>query len=229
MPFHQPLESLRRYFDKFEVPLPLAMELLRKTDDLERGANPYGWRDILMEEIGLSRAEYEILTDSVAVPLWQLYGFPNGTADAEVITGLSHAKQFARRVSITYDDLISILKTRFINPHSDLIPKLERLGVDFAMLAELKTKNDAPTDAKFDAVLANLTLPPDPAEYGGAPNAPKNDYTPIRAWVKDNDNYARIMGLITHGSLIFLRGFRNCGRVSGAKEVPHGRGPEHCQ
>ena len=43
--------------------MPLAMERLRKTDDLERGANPYGWRDILMEEIGLSRAEYEILTD----------------------------------------------------------------------------------------------------------------------------------------------------------------------
>jgi hypothetical protein len=27
----------------------------------------------------------------------------------------------------------------------------------------------------------------------------------------------------------FLRGFKNCGRVSGAKEVPHGRDPEHCQ
>ena len=55
LPFHQPLENLRRYFNKFEVPLPLAMERLRKGDDLERGANPYGWRDILMEEIGLSR------------------------------------------------------------------------------------------------------------------------------------------------------------------------------
>ena len=78
LPFHQPLENLRRYFDKFEVPLPLAMERLRKSDDLERGANPYGWRDILMEELGLSRDEYEILTDSTAVPLWRMYGFPNG-------------------------------------------------------------------------------------------------------------------------------------------------------
>src|SRR5207249_1840154 len=53
LPFHQPLENLRRYFDKFGAPLPLAMELLHKSDDLERGANPYGWRDIWMEEIGL--------------------------------------------------------------------------------------------------------------------------------------------------------------------------------
>jgi hypothetical protein len=27
----------------------------------------------------------------------------------------------------------------------------------------------------------------------------------------------------------FLRGFKNCGRVSGAKEVPHGRDPDHPQ
>ncbi len=187
LPFHQPLENLRRYFNKFEVPLPLAMERFRKNDALERGANPYGWRDILMEEIGLSRDEYEMLTDSNTVPLWRMYGFPNGTADADVIAGLSNAKQFARRVGIPYDDLVALLKTRFINPNSDLIPKLERLDVPFAMLAELKTNNDAATDARFDALLAQLALAPDPAEYGGD----------IKAWVKNPENFARIMGLIT--------------------------------
>jgi hypothetical protein len=187
LPFHQPLENLRRYFNKFEVPLQLAMERLCKSSDLERGANPYGWRDILMEEIGLSRAEHEVLTDSTDVPLWSMYGFPNGTADADVLAGLSNAKQFTRRVGITYEDLICILKTRFMNPNSDLISKVERLGVNFAMLTELKTKNDPPTDAKFDALLAALAAPPDRAEYGGD----------IKAWVKDDENYARIMGLIT--------------------------------
>jgi len=185
LPFHQPLENLRRYFNKFEVPLLLAMERFRKNDDLERGANPYGWRDILMEEIGLSRDEYEILTDSNAVPLWRMYGFPNGTADANVIVGLSNAKQFARRVGITYEELVSALKTRFINPNSDLIPKLERLGVSFATLKALK--DGTITDPDFDKLLAALAVAPDPAEYGGD----------IKAWVKDNDNYARIMGLIT--------------------------------
>ena len=187
LPFHQPLEHLRRYFDKFGVPLPLAMERLRKSNDLDRGANPYGWRDILMQEIGLSRAEYEILTDSNAVPLWRMYGFPNGTTDTVVITTLSKAKLFTRRVGITYEDIVSILKTRFVNPNSDLIPKLERLGVPFAMLAELKTKNDAPTDAKFDALLPKGAGALDPMEYGGD----------IKAWVKRQDNYDRIMGIIT--------------------------------
>ncbi|GLV54150.1 hypothetical protein KDH_09990 [Dictyobacter sp. S3.2.2.5] len=187
LPFSQPLENLRRYFNTFEVPLPLAMESLRKAEDLERGANAYGWRDILMEEIGLTRAEYEILTDSHAVPLWRMYGFPAGTADDNVITGLSNAKQFTRRIGITYADLVALLRARFINPNSDLIPKLERLGVSFALLAELKTKNDAATDARFDALLAQLPQPPDPAEYGGD----------IKGWVKRQDNYDRIMAIIT--------------------------------
>ena len=195
LPFQQPLENLRRYFNKFEVPLPLAMERLRKSDvlDVDRTSSPpppladYGWRDILMEEVGLSRAEYEILTDSGAVPLWRMYGFPSGTLDANVAADLSNAKQFARRLEISYEELVSLLKTRFINPNSDLIPKLERLGVSFAVLAELKTNNNAATDSKFDALLAALAVPPDPAEYGGD----------IKAWIKNQANYNRIMGLIT--------------------------------
>jgi hypothetical protein len=187
LPFHQPLENLRRLFEKFEVPLALAMERLRKTDALERGANPYGWRDILMEELGLSREEYEILTDSIAVPLWRMYGFPNGTVDEDVTAGLANAKLLARRVGISYEDLVSLLQTRFINPNSDLIPKLERLGVPFALLAELKTNNNAATDARFDAMLAQLAVAPDPAAYDGD----------IKAWVKNPDNFARIMAIIT--------------------------------
>jgi hypothetical protein len=187
LPFHQPLENLRRYFDKFDVKLPAVMEVLRKNDDLERGSNAYGWRDIWMEQAGLSRADYEILTDSNAVPLWRMFGFPKGTADGDVISQLSNAKKFADRISISYEDLFSILATRFINPNSSLIPKLERLGVNFATLAELKAKNDAATDNNFDAQLAALAVPPDPSEYGGD----------IKGWVKNNANYARIMGLIT--------------------------------
>jgi hypothetical protein len=185
LPFHQPLESLRRYFSKFEVPLALAMEQLRKSDDLERGGNSYGWRDILMERLRLSRAEYEILTDSAAVPLWRMYGFPNGTVDADVVAGLSNAKQYAHRIDISYTDVVPLLQTRFINANRDLIPKLERLGVSFVTLKALK--DGTITDANFDSLLTRLAVPPDPAEYGGD----------IKAWVRNNDNYSRIMSLIT--------------------------------
>ncbi|HEY0377591.1 MAG TPA: neuraminidase-like domain-containing protein [Pyrinomonadaceae bacterium] len=185
LPFHQPLENLRRLFDKFEVRLPVALEQLRQGDALERGAAAYGWRDVLMEELSLSRGEYKILTDAAAVPLWRMYGFPSGTTNANVIAALSNAKQFSRRLSVTYEELVSILKTRFVNPNSELIPKLERLGVPFAALQALK--DGTITDAQFDALLPTDTLAPDPALYGDD----------IKAWVKEQDNFDRIMGIIT--------------------------------
>jgi len=184
LPFHRPLENLRRYFDKFEAPLPSAMERLRKNDSLERGTNPYGWRDILMEEVGLSRPEYEILTNSTSVPLRRMYGFPNGTADSDIISTLSNAKRFTRRVGITYEEIVAILKTRFVNPSSDLISKLERLGVSFATIKAFK---EGMPDADFDNLLPKGAGAPDPKAYGGN----------IKAWVKNQANFDRIMGLIT--------------------------------
>jgi hypothetical protein len=184
LPFHQPLESLRRYLEKFGVPLTLAMERLRKSDELERGGNPYGWRDILMEELLISRAEYDLLTNGT-LTLQRIYGFASGKSEVETIAELSNAKKFARRIQITYEDIASLLKTRFINPNSDLVPKLERLGVSFATLQALH--DGTITDVAFKAMLPQGAGAPDPVEYGGD----------IVAWVKQTDNYARIMGLIT--------------------------------
>jgi hypothetical protein len=186
LPFHQPLENLRRYFIKFQVPLALAMERLRKSDDLERGVNPYGWRDILAEELDLSRDEYDLLTNN-ALTLKQIYGFDPAKTDDQVSDELSNAKAFSRRAEISYQDVVSLLSARFINPNSDLIPKLSKLGVNIAMLVELKTKNDAATDKKFDDLLPQGAAAPDPAEYGGD----------IKKWVKDVDNFNRIIALIT--------------------------------
>jgi hypothetical protein len=185
LPFHRPLENLRRYFDKFEEPMPPAMERLRKNENLERGTNPYGWRDILMEYIGLSRPEYEILTNSNSVPLWRTYGFPSGMAESAIIATLSNAKRFTRRVGITYEEIVAIIKTRFVNPSSDLIPKLERLGVSFADLKAFK--EGTMNDAAFDKLLPTGAGAPDPKAYGGN----------IKAWVKNQANFDRIMGLIT--------------------------------
>jgi hypothetical protein len=92
------------------------MERFRVSDALERGTAPYGWRDLLMEEARISRAEHKIFTDSTAVPLWRMYGFPNGTADADVVAGLSNAKEVTRRLDITYDDLMRVLLNAICEP-----------------------------------------------------------------------------------------------------------------
>jgi hypothetical protein len=181
LPYHQPLETLRRYFAQSGMPLAKAMERLRPWNGLEHG-NIYGWRDILAEELEISRQEYAILTDS-SLTLNQIYGFDAATDALTVIAELSNAKKFCRRVGISYDDLVALLGTRFINPNVDLVPKLQRLGVPFPTLQALG--EGRLTDAAFLALLPIGDGAPDPARYGG--NIPK--------WVKDN--YSQIASILT--------------------------------
>ena len=184
LPFNQPLESLRRYFNRFDVLQQVTMEQLCLTDDLERGANSYGWRDILMEELGLSRQEYQLVTDSTVT--WkQAFGFDQNKPDSEVLAILSNAKLFARRIGVTYEELVALLKTRFINPNINLIPKLERLGVPFATIQALYEGRISERD--FNALLPTGLLAPDPSQYGGN----------IVNWIKDEKNYGRIKSIIT--------------------------------
>jgi hypothetical protein len=194
LPFHRSLEVLRRYFQAFNGPLAQAMETLRGDDGIDPvGTSPYGWRDILLERLAMSREEFRLLSDHT-LTLQQLYGFDSDVTDAEVISGrhnvpgkpdfggLIGVKAFARRIGVSYDDVTALLKTRFVNPNASLVPRLERLGVSFATLKAYK--DGQLTDAQFTALLpAGL----DPAEYGGD----------IGAWVKNDATYARIMSLLT--------------------------------
>ncbi len=182
LPFHQPLENLRRYFDQFEVPLPNVMAALRKNDGLERASETeYGWRDILMEELRISRAEYRLLSDRT-LTLQHLYGYSSATPEADILSTLANAKTFTRRIGISYEEIIEIIKTRFVNPNAVLIPKLERLRVPFATLKAFK--DGAIADAEFDKL---IPIELDITQYGGD----------IKAWVRNDANYAKIMGLIT--------------------------------
>jgi hypothetical protein len=199
LPFHQPLETVRRYLEKLDFPLVKAMEALRVNDGLERPTpadadNPieYGCRDIWLEEIGSSRAENEILSDSNQVPLGKMFGFPDSLTSENIIAELRNAKNFSRRVGITYEDLINILKTRFVNPNSHLIPKLEKLGMPFATLKSFG--DHAIDDVAFDRLLHSLDNPPDPAQFGAPPGASADDFVPVLTWVKNE--IAHIMGLI---------------------------------
>jgi hypothetical protein len=189
LPFDQPLESVRRYLDHFQAPLGRVMEALRKDDALERGSETgYGWRDILMEELRLNREEYRLLTDH-ELPLLDLYGFPPGTSPDEVLAVLSNARTFARRMDLSYDDLLEILKTRFVNPMSTLILRLERLGVTLATLTDLRQQliDETITPQQFRDELAPGL---DEAQYGGD----------VGTWVRDEARFTAILGLLTLAS-----------------------------
>lgn len=183
LPFHQPLEALRRYFEHFEVRLHEVMTAMREDEQLDNADDlnemAYAWRDILMEQLQLSRLEYMILTDS-SKPLEVLYGEPNADED-ELIRRLSNVQVFTRKVEITYEELIDITQTKFINPNSHLIPKLEKLGVNFRQIKDLK--DGILTEAQFrDLLPQDLDL----TRY--------REDGDIKKWIEDN--YDLIMGLI---------------------------------
>jgi hypothetical protein len=181
LPFHQPLEALRRYFEHFDVPLHEAMERLRESDALERTGGPadasYGWRDILLERLQLSRPEHTILTDSTT-SLSILYG-ESGLGEGDLIDELSNAKRYSRKLGLSYEELIEITRTQFINPRSHLLPKLEKLHVNFATI-------QAFVDGALSAAAFNALLPDDldAAAYGGD----------VNQWLQNHE--AEIMSLI---------------------------------
>ena len=171
LPFHQPLENLRRFFERFDAPLPRVMEALRMDERLERGSEAYGWRDIRIEELRLSRAEYHRLTDETLSPR-HLYGYPEAAGgEAKVPKELRNAKAYAQCVDISYDELMQLLTTQFVNPGSAFFLKFQRLGVSAGELKDFLANRIS--DETFEKALAPRI---DASEYGGD----------IKAWVRNH-------------------------------------------
>lgn len=172
LPFNQPLEALRLYYSKMKVPLYEAMEKLRKHDGLDSDA-PYGWRDIYLEYLGMSREEYAILTETKDVAVY--YGEAAGTdLNALFSADNTYAKVFSRKVGITYKELVAIVKTQFINPGSHLIPKMERLYMGLPTI--IAFLNGGISNADFDNLLPEMTDELIENKYGGD----------VKQWLRDN-------------------------------------------
>lgn len=115
LPFHRDLETARRLYESLGTQLGAAMTLLRAGDSVDAPHGGYGWRDICMEHLGLSRTQHQVLTDR-ALTLQQLLGYPGATATADIVTELSRVKAFARRLDVTYQEFVALLRTRVIAP-----------------------------------------------------------------------------------------------------------------
>jgi hypothetical protein len=175
LPFHRPLEQLRQYFALFGVPLQDAAVALLPASSMA------AWTAILSEQLGLSTQEYQLLTDHW-LGLAPVYGYPPATTDQAAVAALSNVQDFCRRIGIAYDDLFSILGTRFVNPATALLTRLEALSMPFATLMNLNANPAANTTAFLQALPPGL----DQAAY---------DNGNVVTWV--TSNYDQIMRLIT--------------------------------
>ncbi|MDH6245480.1 neuraminidase-like domain-containing protein [Mycobacterium sp. OTB74] len=149
LPFYRDLELLRLHIARLGITLHQLMEVMRASEALEAPAptasdpNPFGWRDILAERLGISRLENRLLTDST-LTLADIYGTSS-------IAKLSALQEYSRITALAYTDIVAILRTRFINPGSWLIELLDALALPFATLTALH--NGTLTAAAFTAQL----------------------------------------------------------------------------
>jgi hypothetical protein len=163
LPFDLWLETVRRFFDHFDVPLADVLEALRPSDDLfAPTTNPkaYYRNDIFIEALGLSPSEYAIFTDSAVHGAWfSLYGY----ADANAATSaLSSAKTLSQALDVSYRELVDLVSTRFLNPRLEPLAPLRRLGASIEDVFRYERAPGHPAlsaseQGAFDGKLSDLT------------------------------------------------------------------------
>jgi hypothetical protein len=196
LPFNRPLELLRLHLAGLGISLPAAMATLRADDALVGSATPtsYGWTDILLEQLTISRDEYRLFTDPT-LQLSDLYGLPVPPPQAPTplqTLQTTSLQDFSRRLGVSYDDLVAIIQTQFINPDAALIPRLQRLNASFATLQKLNATVNTSGSITADFIAA-LPAGLDATQYGGAY---LSDYQAVVNWVTNPTNYQRIMSII---------------------------------
>lgn len=138
LPFDLWLETVRRFCRFSETPLWTLLEAFRPTDELFAPSQPYDRAAIFVESLGLSPSDAALFTDTNALARWfELYGFPTEAGALDVAVDaetreridLNSAKALARRLGVTYKELVEIIQTGFVNPGLAGLTVLYKLGV----------------------------------------------------------------------------------------------------
>lgn len=161
LPFDLWLETVRRFCDYFDAPLWRILDALRRTDALYPPLPvTYGTAAVALERLGLTGAERAILTRPDALADWQaLYGYdPAVVSPATALGTLVNAKALARRLDVSYRDLVALVRTGFVNPRLETLVTLRKLGVDTEdVMRYLNQPGTKPfTPAEHDAFVAKL-------------------------------------------------------------------------
>jgi len=186
LPFDLWIETVRGFLNYFNTPLAQVLDMLRPADRLElftdANAYPYYRAQILAEALGLSPAEYGVLTvtdpatQKPSVQNWfKLYGYAdeptalNGQKDPTdsskyLVPPLSSARNLSQRLGVTYQELTDMVMTGFLNPGLyPLIFQLQRFGIDMGKAfsytgqpgyAPMSTLDKANFEAQLDAISA---------------------------------------------------------------------------
>ena len=121
LPFDLWLETVRQFFNHFELPLATVLKTFHTTN------SPYNQLAIYTEKLGISPSEYALLTRSDGSQWYQLYCYET-TAEISpdaIAQTLRSAKTLSQRLGISYKELVELIKTEFINPYLKLTKSID--------------------------------------------------------------------------------------------------------
>ncbi|MFH0730309.1 MAG: hypothetical protein V2B19_28700 [Pseudomonadota bacterium] len=156
LPFDLPLEMVRAFLNRLELPLWKLREVIGRPEMLQASEGEGmadGLMDIWFERIGLGPCDVKILLGGYQ---WHtLYGYDD---EAAALTELSNAKTLSRQLGVTYQELVELIKTGFVNPALDNMVLLHQLAVDPHDVERYFNPQspDALTDAERSALEARL-------------------------------------------------------------------------
>lgn len=185
LPFDLWIETVRGFLNYFKISLAQVLDTLRPAGNLELFTDvntyPYYRAQILAESLGLSPAEYQVLTvtDPVtqkpSVQDWfKLYGYGdentalNGQLDPTdssqyLVPPLKSAKNLSQRLGLSYQELTGLVTTGFLNPGLyPLIFQFERFGISISDAFSYTGQPGYPAlgpqqKAGFEALLDGIT------------------------------------------------------------------------
>ena len=165
MPFYRDLELLRQHIARFRISFYDVMEALRTTDDLEQPGT--------FDPAPTAGATYwPSVSACPALSVSSDRQHPDPCPDLRLPAGnqrhrhhrLSPLQEYSRRTGVAYADLVSILRTRFVNPAQRAHrARWRRSAVPFSTLQAL---NDGDADRR--RVPAKLPAGLDSAAYGSS-------------------------------------------------------------
>ncbi|MFC5744288.1 neuraminidase-like domain-containing protein [Actinomadura rugatobispora] len=157
LPWDQRLAALRAYLARAEVTLHGAVAVLAADD-----AGGRSWSDVVRERVGVGPAERDLLCGP-AVTAQALFGDdPARVTEAQLVNGVGNARRLARRLGLTPAELVSLVRTRFVNPDAGLLVLLSTLGVGLPAIQGLHAGTISPAEFR-----AKLRPDLDTAPFGG--------------------------------------------------------------
>ncbi len=185
LPFDLWIETMRGFLNYFGTPLSKVLDVLRPDHDLElfsdAHARPYYRAQIFAEALRLSPAEYAVLTgtdpathNSLAAQWFRLFGYADEAtalhgkidptdAASYLIAPLASAKALADCLGLSYQNVVDVVATGFVNPGLDaLIFQFDRFGLSlpdaFAYTGQPgHPALSAEDQARFEALLDGIS------------------------------------------------------------------------